>query len=97
MKIEGVLKEILPPQSGVGKNGPWSKQQIIIEVQEPRPHLVCFTIKNGKFSSPGFLEVGKTCMVDFNIDCKEYQGRWYTELVAWNIQVIIWSYQVDNE
>ena len=43
LEISGKLLQILPEQTGTGKNGQWIKQDFIIETQEQYPRKVCFS------------------------------------------------------
>ena len=42
MEVTGKITNILPIQSGVGKNGnEWKKQEIIIQTEEQYPKNIC--------------------------------------------------------
>jgi hypothetical protein len=44
MDISGKVIQILPKQTGAGKNGPWEKQDYVIEIQGTYPKKVCFNL-----------------------------------------------------
>ena len=88
MEITGKLVEILPIQTGEGKNGSvWKKQNIILEMEGTDvtfPRKLCVGLWNDKII-PDLLE-GSTLKVSFEIDSKEYNNRWYTNLWASNVE-----------
>jgi len=44
MELSGKVIQILPKQTGEGKNGTWEKQEYVIETQGQYPKKVCFSI-----------------------------------------------------
>lgn len=84
MDIKGKLIQLLPLQSGTGKNGEWKKQDIIIETQAQFPKKVCISIWGDRINTSQ-LQVGKMLNISFDIESREYNGRWYTDVKAWKI------------
>ncbi len=84
MDITGKIVKILPPQMGHGKNGEWKKQEFVIQQDGPYAKNACFTIWNNKVDLDGFEEKQKV-KVSFTPESREYNNRWYTDLVAWRI------------
>ena len=87
MQITAKLIQILPLQTGQGKNGEWKKQDFIVETTDQYPKKVCFSLWGDKIN-PDQLVVGNQLMIDFDIESREYNGRWYTEAKAWRIAVV---------
>jgi hypothetical protein len=85
LEISGKLLQILPEQSGTGKNGAWIKQDFIIETQEQYPRKVCFSAWGDKASALKSLKPGTVLNVAFNAESREFNGKWYTDLRAWKI------------
>ena len=85
MQITGKLIQLLPPQSGQGKNGTWKKQEVIIETEGQYPKKVCIAIWGDK-ADEKTLQVGNSLKIDFDIESREYNGRWYTDVKAWKIE-----------
>ena len=52
MELTGKLTQVLPIQSGEGKNGIWKKQEIILEIEGTPPKKVCVRLWgfNGRLS-----------------------------------------------
>jgi len=84
MELKGKLIQLLPLQTGTGKNGEWKKQDIIIETQSQYPKKVCISIWGDKINTSQ-LQIGKMLNISFDIESREYNGRWYTDVKAWKI------------
>src|SRR5512145_1365327 len=85
LEISGKVMQILPEQTGTGKNGQWVKQDFIIETQEQYPKKVCFSAWGDKALQVKSLKTDTLVNVSFNAESREYNGRWYTDLRAWKI------------
>jgi hypothetical protein len=87
LEIIGKVYQILPQQSGVGKNGAWSRRELIMENFEQFPRKVCISVWGDKSDN---LEqqypIGSTIKAAINIESREYNGKWYTEVRAWKIE-----------
>lgn len=84
MELTGKIIALLPLQTGMGKNGPWKKQEYIIETGEKIARKVCFSLWGDKIDQ---FQVGQGDEVEvmFDLESREYNGRWYTELKAWKV------------
>ncbi len=85
MQLTGTLVQILPLQKGTGKNGEWKKQDIIVETQAQYPKKVCISIWGDKINE-SLLQVGKSLTISFDVESREYNGRWYTDIKAWKLE-----------
>ncbi len=97
LEIIGKVHQILPQQSGVGKNGAWSKREFVVETLEQFPRKVCISVWGDKSDT---LEqqhpVGSIVKAGINIESREYNGKWYTDVRAWRIDASQLS-QEDNQ
>jgi hypothetical protein len=84
MELKAKLIQLLPLQTGTGKNGQWKKQDIIVETEGQYPKKVCISIWGDKIDAAQ-LQIGKLLNVSFDIESREYNGRWYTDVKAWKI------------
>ena len=86
--VVGKVISVLPIESGVSKAGKeWKNQAFVIETAEQWPKKICFTMldKNDKF---GKIEIGMGVEVHYNLESREYNGKWYTNNPnAWKIDV----------
>jgi hypothetical protein len=85
MDVTGTLVHILPLQTGQGKNGAWKKQDFVIEMPGSFPKKACFSAWGDKIDSSK-LVIGQMLKVSFDVESREYNGRWYTDLKAYSLQ-----------
>lgn len=85
MELKGKVIQLLPAQSGMGKKGPWKKQEFILETQSQYPKKVCLSTWGDKIDQFGVAE-GDLLNVSVDLESREYNGRWYTEARAWKIE-----------
>ena len=85
MEISGVVINLLPLQSGQGKNGTWKKQEFILETPGQYPKKVCMNLWGEKVDEIK-ISVGDKITASINIESREYNGRWYTDVRAWKVQ-----------
>ena len=85
LKISGQVVEILEEQSGEGRNGPWRKQDFILETPGDYPAKVCITQWGDDIEKFGVRE-GEQLTTHIDIKSREYQGRWYTDVKAWRVE-----------
>lgn len=84
MEISGKIIRISPLQTGQGRNGEWKKQEFVIQTDGPYPKSVCFTVWNNKIDL-GLHTENQAVKVSFDPESREFNGRWYTDLIAWRI------------
>lgn len=85
LQIEGKVTQVLEEQSGTGKNGPWRKQEFILETQDQYPKQVCIVQWNDKIDEFDVKE-GEEITAFIDIQSREYKGNWYTDVKAWKIE-----------
>ena len=86
--LEGQLLKMLPRQSGTGKNGPWSKQDFILEIPGDFSKKVCISAWGDKADEISGVNEGDKLKVSVNIESREYNERWYTDVRAWRIEKV---------
>ena len=85
MELTGKIIELLPEQSGESARGPWRKQQYILETEGQHPKKVCFMAWGDKIDEFK-LQMDETVVVSINLESREYNGRWYTDVKAWKVE-----------
>lgn len=85
MEIKGKIVQILPEVTGMGKKGNWTKQEFILEIPGQYAKKICFTMWGKAILEAGLSE-GETVTAHIDIESREYNGRWYTEVKAWKIE-----------
>lgn len=84
LQITGKVIDILEEQSGTGKNGTWRKQEFILETPGQYPKQVCVVQWGDNIDKFG-VEQGETLTAHIDIQSREYNGRWYTDIKAWKV------------
>ncbi len=86
LEISGKIEQILQPESGVSRAGnEWKKQEFVIGTDEQFPRKVCFTLFNDKTSLLENMKSGDEVKVSFNLESREFNGKWYHNVNAWKI------------
>jgi hypothetical protein len=87
MQLTAKLLTLLPLQTGKGKNGEWKKQDLIVETGDTYPKKICVSVWGDKIN-PSVLVVGNELKIDFDVESREYNGRWYSDVKAWKIELV---------
>ncbi len=85
MEFEGVVYKIMPVTRGTSARGDWQRQEVIFELPQEFSRKICVIFFN-KESDVARLREGMTCTVSVNIESREYNGKWYTDVRAWRVQ-----------
>lgn len=85
MEFEGTVYKILPLQQGTSARGEWQRQDVVFEMQSEFSRKICVTFFN-KPSDVAKLREGAAYTVSINVESREYNGRWYTDVRAWRLQ-----------
>jgi hypothetical protein len=93
MEITGILVKQTSLKEGVSKsNGnPWKIAEYLVETPGQYPRKVNFKVSDGQQGRIARFDslIGKTVTVSFDIDAREYEGRWYNEINAWGVMEYI--------
>ncbi|MBU0487534.1 MAG: DUF3127 domain-containing protein [Bacteroidetes bacterium] len=87
MNLTAKLTQVLPLQTGTGKNGEWKKQDIIVETDGQYPKKICISIWGDKIDEKQLL-VGNMLKIDFDVESREFNGKWYTDVKAWKVETL---------
>lgn len=87
MELQGKIIAVLEPRSGVAKTtGKLFKvAQYILETQEQFPRKVMFEVFGEERINQLNIQMGELLTVHFDIDAREYNGRWYNTMRAYNV------------
>ena len=88
MDLTGKVIAVLPASSGVSQRtgNPWMSQDYVIEVPGQYPKKCLFRIFGEDRIKQFNIQMGEDITVQFDIDAHEYNGRWFNEIRAFNIQ-----------
>lgn len=84
MEVIGKIIKKLPLVSGTAKStgNPWKKQDYVLETSETHPKTIAFDFFGDRADQFNF-EVGDEIKLSFDIESREYQGRYYTNIRGW--------------
>ncbi len=74
-------------QSGTSARGNWQKQEFIIETEEQFPRKICANLWGDKADMLSRFKEGDRLRMFFEVESREYNGRWYTDVKAWKLEV----------
>lgn len=86
--ISGKVIQVLDLISGESKRNPgkmWHKQEYVIETYANYPRQVCFGIFGEDKIKNANIQLGEDITVQFEINSREYNGKWYTNIDAINV------------
>jgi hypothetical protein len=85
LEIIGKLVKVMNPVTGDGKNGSWTKQEFVLETFDQYPKKVCCSVWGDKVDALRRFQLGDDVRASINIESREYNERWYTEVRAWKL------------
>ena len=86
MEFEGIVFKMMPVTSGTSARGEWQRQDVVFEVSDGTyTRKICVTFFN-KQEDVAKLREGSTYTVSVNVESREYNGKWYTDIRAWRLQ-----------
>ena len=90
MEIEGRIINVLPKQEGTSARtgNHWASQEYVIETHDQYPKKCCFRIFGEDRINAMNIQAGEELRVSFDIDAREYQGRWFNSVNAWKVDRI---------
>lgn len=83
MELKGRVKIILDEQRF--ESG-FFKRDFVITTEEQYPQEVIFSLNKEKTEMLNGLNTGDTVVVRFDIRGREWQGRYFVNLVAWKVE-----------
>ena len=86
MELQGRVIVVMEPREGTSARGPWKSQQYVIETHDQYPKKMAFDIFGADRIDQFAIKAGEEIIVSFDVDAHEYQGRWFNNIRAWNIQ-----------
>jgi hypothetical protein len=85
LEINGKLVKVMEQVTGESRNGGWVKQEFVIETFDQFPKKVCCSVWGDKTEQLRRFQPGDDVKVSFNVESREYNERWYTEIRAWKL------------
>lgn len=87
MELAGRVIAVLEPKNGTSRNGnEWMVQEYVIETHDQYPRRMCFDVFGADKIQQFAIKVGEELNVSFDIDAREWQGRWFNSIRAWKVE-----------
>ncbi|MBM3410108.1 MAG: DUF3127 domain-containing protein [Bacteroidetes bacterium] len=86
MEVEGTIIQIMPLVSGQSARtgNPWRKQEFLLETSAQYPKKIFMSLMGDKIDQFPLRE-GDRVRVSVDLESREYNGRWYSDIRAWKI------------
>lgn len=86
MEIQGKIILAFPEITGTSKAGnPWKKREYVLETHDSFPKKVHFDFF-GERADQYILNPGDEVTLSFDIESREYNGRWFTSIRGWKAE-----------
>lgn len=95
MEIKAILEKKLGEQSGVSERtgNPWKSQEWLLTIPGPRTKHIKIEVKGPERCKQwdeffqNMPEKNAPVNVRFEIDAREYEGKWFVSIEAWDISM----------
>ena len=86
MELAGKVIAVLEPKTTVSKTGnEWKVQEYVIETHDQYPRKMCFDVFGADKIAQFNIQVGEELNVYFDVDAREWNGRWFNSIRAWKV------------
>lgn len=87
MELTGRIIAVMEPRSGVSARtgNSWMTQEYVLEVPGQYPKRCVFNLFGEDRIKQFNIQNGEDLTVQFDIDAREYQGRWFNDIRAYNV------------
>jgi len=87
MDLTGKVIAIMEARGGVSARtgNSWMTQEYVIEIPGQYPRKMMFNIFGEDRIKQFNIQAGEEITVQFDIDAREFNGRWYNDIRAYNI------------
>ena len=87
MELTGRIISVLQPRSGVSQRtgNSWMTQEYVMEIPGQYPRHMVFNIFGEDRIKQFNIQLNEDVTVQFDIDAREFNGRWYNDIRAYNV------------
>lgn len=87
MEIQGKIIAVLQPREGTSAKGTaWKVQEFVMEAPGQYPKKMVFEVFGQDRLDRFNIQVGQEVNVAFDIDAREWNGRWYNSVRAYDVK-----------
>ena len=85
MEVRGTIKATMEVRSGVKKDGgQWSSQTVVLHIDGEYPKDVAIDVSG---DNCGKCSIGDTVAAQCDVSSREWQGKWFTTVRAWKVEI----------
>lgn len=87
MELTGKIIAVMEPRGGVSARtgNSWKTQEYVLEVPGQYPKRCLFNVFGEDRINQFNIQNGDELTIQFDIDAREYNGRWYNDIRAYNV------------
>lgn len=87
MEISGKIIAVMEAKSGTSSRtgNTWLSQEYVIEIPGQYPRHCVFSVFGEDKIKQLNIHIGEELTIFFEIDAREYNGRWYNDFRAYNV------------
>lgn len=86
MEIKGKIIKVLPARSGESERGKWTVQSFVVETEGMYPKRMVAEVSGEERIARFGLAEGRKVTVFFDINAREYEGRWFNQVRAYDVR-----------
>lgn len=88
MELQGKVIAVLEKRQGESARGAWEVQEYVIETLDAYPRKLHFSVFGAERIARFNIQMGQVVNVSFDIDAREYNGRWFTSIRAFDVRQV---------
>lgn len=87
MEITGKIIAVLPERGGTSSRtgSEWKVASYVLETMDQYPRKLAFEVFGAERIQQFAIQLGETMTVSFDVDAREYNGRWYNTIRAFRV------------
>jgi hypothetical protein len=87
MELTGKIIAVMEPRGGVSARtgNTWKTQEYVLEVPGQYPKRCLFNVFGEDRINQFNIQNGDELTIQFDIDAREYNGRWFNDIRAYNV------------
>lgn len=89
MELQGKVIYAAEKRTGESARGTWAAQDFVIETHDSFPRKMVFSVFGEDRLQRFNIQVGQEVNVSFDIDAREYNGRWFNSIRAFDVRQVV--------
>ena len=90
MEVQGKIIAVLPERGGTSARGTeWKAQEYVLETHDQYPKKMVFEVFGPDRIARFNIQTGQEVNVAFDIDAREWNGRWFNSIRAFDVRQIV--------